>query len=293
MNKKLSGEYLADFNEVTKYLKKHAAKGEKLSEVLDDLSELYSDIEAEGSPLSSVHEGTAEDYAKELLENLPKKKPLFTTKRLVFLFAFLFAIFFFMEVFYDSAYRGINDVLKNPDSYIITRAQTKEAFYNIYKTNSGFTTGVTSDMESEFITITELDFSDPDKILIRGTAKSFYNKDGFGQIHIPAIYTYIYTPEAFLDLLSDFKEGDVRVVGDFNTGCKIFISHPERYGIEALYYGKPVDYKTNSDGDIDFEFVFEKTNSPYNNKSIEEYLSEGTEVEISFDCFSVKWNHKP
>ena len=38
MNEKLSGEYLADFNEVTKYLKKYAAKGEKLNEVLDDLS---------------------------------------------------------------------------------------------------------------------------------------------------------------------------------------------------------------------------------------------------------------
>ena len=76
MNEKLSGEYLADFNEVTKYLKKYAAKGEKLNEVLDDLSELYSDLEAEGAPVSSVHEGSAEDYAKELLENLPRKKKL-------------------------------------------------------------------------------------------------------------------------------------------------------------------------------------------------------------------------
>ena len=87
MNEKLSGEYLADFNEVTKYLKKYAAKGEKLNEVLDDLSELYSDLEAENAPISSAHEGTAEDYAKELLENLPKKKTFFTTKRFVLIFA--------------------------------------------------------------------------------------------------------------------------------------------------------------------------------------------------------------
>ena len=66
MDKNLSGKYLDDFNEVTKYLKKHAAKGEKLNEVLDDLSELYSDLEAENAPISSAHEGTAEDYAKEL-----------------------------------------------------------------------------------------------------------------------------------------------------------------------------------------------------------------------------------
>jgi len=87
MNEKLSGEYLADFNEVTKYLKKYAAKGEKLNEVLDDLSELYSDLEAEGAPLSSVHEGSAEDYAKELSENLPRKKVFFTAKRLLLIFA--------------------------------------------------------------------------------------------------------------------------------------------------------------------------------------------------------------
>ena len=86
MNEKLSGEYLADFNEVTKYLKQNAAKGEKLNEVIDYLSELYSDLEAEGSPITSVHEGTAEEYAKELLENLPKKKVFLTTKRLVLIF---------------------------------------------------------------------------------------------------------------------------------------------------------------------------------------------------------------
>ncbi len=289
MNEKLSGEYLADFNEVTKYLKKHAAKGEKLSEVLDDLSELYSDLEAEGAPLSSVHEGSAEDYAKELLENLPKKKVFFTAKRLALIFAAIAVvagICFYNNSPLKRMNSGINYVASHIDDFIFDGTTTASYIVGIWDG------GIFLESEENIELKDHSLFSDGE-IFVEGTAYSVYKDANRGSIVVPCAYTSSFwtNPKNFIEKISDYDENNVRIIGNTDTGCGIYMSNPDRFGNQILYRGKPAYYKINPDGSVDFKFVFEKTESPYNEKSISELAEEGTELTLVLDCLHIKWEY--
>ena len=290
MNEKLSGEYLADFNEVTKYLKKYAAKGEKLNEVLDDLSELYSDLEAEGAPLSSVHEGSAEDYAKELLENLPKKKTFFTTKRFVLIFAcavLVAGICFYSNSPLKRMNSGINYVANHLDDFSFDDTSTTAYIIGIWDG------GISLESE-ENIELKDHSLFREGEIFFEGTAYSFYKDSNQGSIIVPSVHAPVFwsNPKNFIEKISDYDENSFRTIGNMDTGCGIYMSHPDRFGTEILYRGKPAYYKINPDGSVDFKFVFEKTESPYNEKSISELAEEGTELTLVLDCLHIKWEYK-
>lgn len=289
MKKELSGEYLADFNEVTKYLKKHAAKGEKLNEVLDDLSELYSDLEAEGAPLSSVHEGSAEDYAKELLENLPKKKVFFTAKRLALIFAaiaLVAGIYFYNNSPLKRMNSGISYVANHLDDFNLDDTSTTSYIIGIWDG------GISLESEENIELKDHSLFSDGE-IFVEGTAYSVYKDANRGSIVVPSVHAPVFwsNPKNFIEKISDYDETSFRTIGNMDTDCGIYMSHPDRFGTEILYRGNPAYYKINPDGSVDFKFVFEKSESPYNEKSIYKLAEEGSELKLALDCLTIEWEY--
>lgn len=126
MKNELSGEYLRDYSEIEKYLKGHVEKGEKLDEALEELFEMYSDLETEGADISFAHEGTAKEYAKELAEQLPKKKVFFTKKSIVF-FLIAFALVAGVYLYNNSPIKritgGIDYVADHIDDYSFETAK--------------------------------------------------------------------------------------------------------------------------------------------------------------------------
>lgn len=289
MDKNLSGKYLDDFNEVTKYLKKYAAKGEKLNEVLDDLSELYSDLEAENAPISSAHEGTAEDYAKELLENLPKKKTFFTTKRFVLIFAAIAVvagICFYNNSPLKRMKEGLNYVAEHTDDFSFEVINIESYIIEIW--DMGVSYGREGNIE-----IKEMNLFHEGEIFIEGTVYPIYRDANRGSITVPCVYkiTFWDNPKNLIEKISDYEEKEIRIIGDRDTGCGIYMSSSERFGNEVLYRGKPVYYKINPDGSLDFKFAFEKTESPYNEKSIYKLAEEGSELKLALDCLTIEWEY--
>ncbi len=295
MKNELSGEYLSDYSEIEKYLKKHVQKGEKLDDALSDLYEMYSDLEAEGAEISFAHEGTAEEYAKELAENLPKKKVFFTKKRIIFC---LIAIVLIAGVcFYNNSpfkrmAGGLDYVTKHLDDYSFGSAGITE--YVITILDSGYA------VDSRLLEITDRNIFGDGEIFIEGKTYSSYKDANHGKIFIPTVYPHIFwdNPRNLIEKISNYEEDSIRTIENINTGCEIHLSHPGTYGYEVLYIGKPAYYKINPDGSVDFKFVFEKTDSPYNEKTISE-LAEGCtlsdedpyRIYLILECVEISWQY--
>ena len=71
----LKGEYILDFYDVKDYIEKHAKAGEKRNEALETLHGIYLEAQEKETPLSEIHEGSAKEYAKEIVEGLPHMAP--------------------------------------------------------------------------------------------------------------------------------------------------------------------------------------------------------------------------
>lgn len=71
----LKGEYIYDFYNVKEYVEAHAKVGEKRNEAIETLHSIYLEAQENGTPLSEIHEGTAKEYAKEIVEGLPHTSP--------------------------------------------------------------------------------------------------------------------------------------------------------------------------------------------------------------------------
>lgn len=295
MKNELSGEYLRDYSEIEKYLKKHIQKGEKLEEALSDLYEMYSDLEAEGSDISSAHEGTAEEYAKELAENLPKKKVFFTGKRIV-LCLIVVALIFGVCLYNNSPIKrmngGLDYVAKHLDDYSFGAAGITE--YVITILDHGYA------VDSRLLEITDRNIFGEGEIFIEGTTNFSYKDANHGEIFIPTIYPHIFrdNPQNLIKKISNYEEDSIRIIENTSTGCGIHLSHPGTYGYEVLYTGKPDYYKINPDGSVDFRFVFEKTDSPYNEKTISELAAEcsGSDEDpyrlyLILDCVEISWQY--
>lgn len=295
MKNELSGEYLRDYSEIEKYLKKHIQKGEKLEDTLEDLYMMYSDLETEGADISSAHEGTAEEYAKELAEQLPKKKVFFTKKSIVF-FLIVFALVAGVYLYNNSPVKrmigGLDYVVDHLDDYSFDETGTTE--YSITILDGGTV------INSDLLEITDWDLFGDGEIFIEGTTYSSYKDANHGEIFIPTVYpsTFRDNPKNFIEKISNYSEDSIRIIENTNTGCGINLHFRGTYGYEILYRGKPVYYKINPDGSIDFKFVFEKTDSPYNEKSISELAEDchGSDddsyrIYLILECLAVKWEY--
>lgn len=299
MKTELSGEYLADYTEVTKYLKKHAAKGEKLSEVISDLSELYSDLEAEGASVASVHEGTAEEYAKELLENLPKKKKLSSkaiTAILVIIAVLISAIYFTNDSKMAIASRGIERVIKKPEQYSLYANSNNRYGFELYlqEPDNTFVCINSVPWETTPFSVKYFEYSDDDKIYIECSLMSDYQNSEEGSIKIPILYPSLFynEPEKLIDSIINFDIGDYNIIENLSTGSSIELIGDNGYALAVLYDGYPTYYKINRDGSIDFGYVFEIRESQYSKKTIQEYLLEDKKVYLAIGFVELSWISK-
>ena len=289
MNSELSGKYFDDYSKVSRYLIKNVKKCERLDETLEDLKEVYSDVEAENAPLSSIHEGSAEEYAKELAENLPKKKIFFTAKRTILLFvvvALVAGLYFYNNSPLKRMTEGLNYVAEHFDDFSFKVTNRQSYIIEIWDN------GVSYNSES-YIEIKEMNLFRDEEIFVEGTIYPIYKDANHGSITIPCVYanTFWSNPANLIEKISDYEENDIRIIENQDTGCGIYMSSPEHFGNEVLYRGKPVYYKINSDGSLDFKFIFEKTDSTYNKKSISDLAKKGTELKLALDCLTIEWKY--
>lgn len=106
----LKGIYKSDFDGIRKYIEKNSAKSSEREEALESLLGIYLEAQENGTLISEIHEGTAEDYAKEICESLPEKRKINIKK-----FAGICAVF---AVFAAAA---VSLLLNMSDGYLLQK----------------------------------------------------------------------------------------------------------------------------------------------------------------------------
>ncbi len=97
----LKSEYAIDFYEVKEYVEAHAKVGEKRNEAIETLHAIYLEAQENKTPISEIHEGSAKDYAKEIIEGLPHTSP--EKKRKIRIALIVFAsVAFILTAFFTS-----------------------------------------------------------------------------------------------------------------------------------------------------------------------------------------------
>ena len=99
----LKGEYIYDFYDVKEYVEKHAKTCPERNEAIETLHSIYLDAQENDTPLSEIHENSAKEYAKEIVEGLPhmapeKKKIIKRIVIAVLAVAFILTAFFTSDV---------------------------------------------------------------------------------------------------------------------------------------------------------------------------------------------------
>lgn len=117
----LKGEYILDFYDVKDYIEKHAKADEKRNEAIETLYGIYLEAQENKTPLSEIHEGTAKDYAKEIVEGLPhiapeKEKIIKRVIAAVLAVAFVLAAYFTSDWHYMQI-GGFNYKMRYPDKF--------------------------------------------------------------------------------------------------------------------------------------------------------------------------------
>lgn len=117
----LKGEYILDFYDVKDYIEKHAKAGERRNEALETLHGIYLEAQENETPLSEIHEGSAKEYAKEIVEGLPHMAP--EKRRIIkrILTVVLAAVFvlaaYFTSDYYYMQIGGFNYKMRYPDKF--------------------------------------------------------------------------------------------------------------------------------------------------------------------------------
>ena len=116
----LKGEYIFDFYDVKEYIEKHAKVGEKRNEALETLHGIYLEAQENETPISEIHEGSAKEYAKEIVEGLPHMAPekrKIMRRIVVAVFAAVLAViayftsdFYYMQKYGYNYYRNFPEI---------------------------------------------------------------------------------------------------------------------------------------------------------------------------------------
>lgn len=118
---KLNGVYLSEYNNIRKYLKRYAKKGQILDDALDELFKIYLSAQNNKFNLEQIHESTLKDYEHELLEGLPKKEhPLLLRNiilAIVILAVTVIVAFFTSDQYYINKY-GYSFCFSQPDKFV-------------------------------------------------------------------------------------------------------------------------------------------------------------------------------
>ncbi|MBR3963095.1 MAG: hypothetical protein IKK14_06170 [Oscillospiraceae bacterium] len=117
----LKGEYIFDFYDVKDYIEKHAKTCPERNEAIETLHSIYLEAQENKTPISEIHECSAKEYAKEIVEGLPHMAPekrRIIRRVIIAVFALVFAVLaYFTSDFYYMKKGGYNYYMKFPEIF--------------------------------------------------------------------------------------------------------------------------------------------------------------------------------
>lgn len=278
MKNELFREYYAGYLKIKGMIKEGSKPGKVRKEAIENLYDLYYDAQKEQVPLSEVHEGTAEEYAEEILKSIPRRGVL---KRWHFAVLAVLAVLILEAVLYftSDSYLGVKQglayILNNAERYSFEVVETipfKKRDGKGERYEIRFTEGKTEIIDGkdkyDYKSFENFIFDESgDKISLE--VKIPYDKRAaIVQSHdLPvAIYCFSNMEEIFTE----------QNIIKLEAG-------------ESFYYGYFDYYRTEKNGDVYLGFEFIREEGP----DAKEFILSGEEFFIDFGTiYEITWINK-
>lgn len=277
MKNELFREYYSEYLKVKRIIKEGSIPGKARKEAIENIYSLYYDAQTEQLPLSEIHEGTAEEFAAEILKSLPGReimKRWQAAALAVIVLLAIEAVLYFTSDSYLAVKQGFAYVLNNFERYSIESTETIP-----FKKREG--SGAR--YEIQFIEGRAEVLEGHDKYDYKSFENFIFDESGEKitiEVKIPyarrsALINSIDLPVAFYDTF-DQKLSSYQSIIKLEAG-------------KSLYYGFFDYFRTEKNGDIylGFEFLKEEGNSA------KEFILSGEKFFIDFgNVYEVTWvNH--
>ena len=270
LKNELVREYYSEYLKIKRIIKEGSKPGKARKEAFENIYDLYFDAQKENLPVSEIHEGTAEEFAAEILKSLPGRGVLkrwhFALIAAAVLLAFE-AVLYFTSDFYLENKMGFAHALNNPDRYSFQGYETISVFQ---REGSG----------RKY----ELSLSEGEYEILEGedsfNKKEFeefvFSEDGeriklLLKVPFSSRNPHLKTLDLPVNLWADGFLGDVNTVRADHGHIKLIAG-------ESLYYGYLDYHRTEKNGDIylGFDFIRQK------GEGAEEYIRSGESFTVDF-----------
>lgn len=277
MKNELLREYYSEYLKVKRMVKEGSIPGRARKEALENIYSLYYDAQNEQLPISEVHEGTAEEFAAEILKSLPGReimKRWQAAALAVIVLLAVGAVLHFTSDSYLAVKQGFAYVLNNFERYTIEPTETIP-----FKKREGRG----ARYEIQYIDGRAEVLEGYDKYDYKSFENFVFDESGEKitlEVKIPydrrsALISSIDLPVALYNSW-DLKLASYQSIIKLEAG-------------ESLYYGFFDCFRTEKNGDIylGFEFIKEEGNSA------KEFILSGENFFIDFgNIYEVTWvNH--
>lgn len=281
MKNELFREYYSEYLKIKRIVKEGSRPGKARREAFENIYDLYFNAQKEEIPVSEIHEGSAEEFAEEILKSLPRRRIIgrWQAAVLAVMAVLAFEVFlYFTSDFYLEDKIGFAHALNNPDRYSFEGYESVSA---IQREGAGRRY--------------ELRLSEREFEILEG--EDFFNKKEFKEFVFSEdgerISAEVYVP--FTSRNPHLKTLDLPVnlwaVSSINGEVKVTPSQG-RITLEAgesFYNGYLDYYRTEKNGDIYLGFVFLKQKGP----SAEEHILSGETFTVDFGrIYRMHWSRK-
>ena len=281
MKNELFREYYSEYLKIKRIVKEGSRPGKARREAFENIYDLYFNAQKEEIPVSEIHEGSAEEFAEEILKIIPRRRIIgrWQAAVLAVMAVLAFEVFlYFTSDFYLEDKIGFAHALNNPDRYSFEGYETISVFQ---REGSGrryelsFTDGAYEIFEGE------------DSFNKKEFKEFVFSEDG------ERISADVYIP--FTSRNPHLKTIDLPVnlwaVSSIDGEVKV-TPLQGRITLEAgesFYNGYLDYYRTEKNGDIYLGFVFLKQKGP----SAEEHILSGETFTVDFGrIYRMVWFRK-
>lgn len=281
MKNELFREYYSEYLKIKRIVKEGSQPGKARREAFENIYDLYFNAQKEEIAVSEIHEGSAEEFAEEILKSLPRRKIIgrWQAAVLAVIAVIAFEVFlYFTSDFYLEDKIGFAHALNNPERYSF---EGYESISAIQREGAGRRY--------------ELRLSEGEFEILEG--EDFFSKKEFKEFVFSEdgerISAEVYVP--FTSRNPHLKTLDLPVnlwaVSSIDGEVKVTPSQG-RITLEAgesFYNGYFDYYRTEKNGDIYLGFVFLKQKGP----SAEEHILSGETFTVDFGrIYRMHWSRK-
>ena len=278
MKNELLREYYSEYLKVKRMVKEGSIPGRARKEALENIYSLYYDAQNEQLPISEVHEGTAEEFASEILKSLPGREIMKRWQAAALAVIVLLAVgtvLYFTSDSYLAVKQGFAYVLNNFERYTIeptetipfTKREGRGARYEVQ-----YIDGRAEVLEGH----DKYDYKSFENFVFDESGEKITLEVKIPYARRSALISSIDLPVAF------YCSSDGEELCFYQSIIKLEAE-------ESLYYGFFDYFRTEKNGDIylGFEFLLKEGGSA------EEYILSGDSFFIDFgNIYEVTWvNH--